>query len=153
MAKREIPLFIIDRTRQHKKGECDFLVCTDKDSGFIARIDYVDGEKEETGDDYRIGLPNGGVSCRMQVVRVTGERPVTASIRTLLKAGMEYFWKMARTPLDFDSPTPEECAKYLDILIKGNQGRINEGSPAERRARALSLKMLQATMNILKNVK
>lgn len=36
MAKREIPLFIIDNTRNHKRGECDFLVCTDKDNGFIA---------------------------------------------------------------------------------------------------------------------
>ena len=47
MAKREIPLFIVDTSRNHKRGECDFLVCTDKDNGFLAKVDYVDGEKEE----------------------------------------------------------------------------------------------------------
>lgn len=52
MAKREIPLFIVDTSRNHKRGECDFLVCTDKDNGFLAKVDYVDGEKEEVGDDY-----------------------------------------------------------------------------------------------------
>lgn len=54
--KREIPLFIVDSSRKHKKGECDYICCTDKDSGFIAKIDYIDGEIEETGSDYRIGL-------------------------------------------------------------------------------------------------
>lgn len=47
MAKRSVPLFIIDRSRRHKLGECDFIVCTDLDNGFIARVDYVDGEHEE----------------------------------------------------------------------------------------------------------
>lgn len=45
MAKREIPLFIIDTLRNHKRGECDFIVCTDKDCGFIAKVDYIDEER------------------------------------------------------------------------------------------------------------
>lgn len=48
MAKREIPLFIIDNTRNHKRGECDFLVCTDKGNGFIAKVDYMDGENRRS---------------------------------------------------------------------------------------------------------
>ena len=44
--KREIPLFIVDSSRKHKKGECDYICCTDKDSGFIAKIDYIDVELE-----------------------------------------------------------------------------------------------------------
>lgn len=144
MAKREVPLFIIDRTRLHKKGECDFLVCSDIESGFIARIDFVEGEKVEAGDDYRIGLPNGGLSCRIQVVRNTGNNPTTARTRTLLRAAMEYYGKVSeKLFVDVDAPSPEDCARYIDLLIKGNQGSINEGTPAEQRTRAMSLRMLK----------
>lgn len=41
MAKREIPLFIIDNTRNHKRGECDFLVCTDKDKVYIDNFESL----------------------------------------------------------------------------------------------------------------
>ena len=41
MAKREIPLFIIDTLRNHKRGECDFLVCTDKDCGSILDAEII----------------------------------------------------------------------------------------------------------------
>ena len=87
MAKREIPLFIVDTSRNHKRGECDFLVCTDKDNGFLAKVDYVDGEKEEVGDDYRIGCPRNGVSLRIQIYQMIGTHPNVGNIRTLLKKG------------------------------------------------------------------
>ena len=89
MAKREIPLFIVDTSRNHKRGECDFLVCTDKDNGFFAKVDYVDGEKEEVGDDYRIGCPRNGVSLRIQIYQMIGTHPNVGNIRTLLKKGMD----------------------------------------------------------------
>ena len=89
--KREIPLFIVDSSRKHKKGECDYICCTDKDSGFIAKIDYIDGELEETGSDYRIGLSKNGISCRMKIVRSMGENPTETAVRSLLKKGMEYY--------------------------------------------------------------
>lgn len=153
MAKREIPLFIIDRTRQHKKGECDFLVCTDKDNGFIARMDYIDGEIEEVGDDYRIGIPNGGVSLKIQVLRMTGARPTKTSTRTLLKAAMEYFGKFARKPLHINKPSVEECSQFLDFLIKGNKGCINQGTPAQRRTTQMAIQMLEATQDYLSKIK
>lgn len=58
---------------------------SDKDSGFIAKIDYIDGEIEETGSDYRIGLSKNGISCRMKIVRAMGENPTETAIRSLLK--------------------------------------------------------------------
>ena len=93
MAKREIPLFIIDTLRNHKRGECDFLVCTDKDCGFIAKVDYIDEEKEEVGDDYRICFPRRGCSLRIKIHQMIGQHPDTGRIRTLLKKGAEYFLK------------------------------------------------------------
>lgn len=151
MAKREIPLFLVDRTRLHKKGECDFLVCSDMESGFIARIDFVQGEKVEVGDDYRIGLPNSGISCRIQVVRYTGHNPAPARTRTLLRAAMEYYEKTSeKLFVDADAPSPEDCAQYIDLLIKANQGSISEGTPTEQRTRAFSLRMLQMAKYYLK---
>lgn len=41
MAKREIPLFVFDKNRWHSQGECDFIICTDIDNSFVARVDYV----------------------------------------------------------------------------------------------------------------
>ena len=153
MGKKEIPLFIIDRTRQHKKGECDFLVCTDKDSGFIARMDYIDGEIEEVGDDYRIGIPNGGISLRIKVLRMTGKRPTKASVRALLRAAMKYFGKFAHQPLHIDNPSVEECCKFLDLLINGNRGSVSEGTPAQQRSTQMSIKMLEATQQYLAKIK
>lgn len=153
MVKREIPLFIIDRTRQHKKGECDFLVCTDKDNGFIARMNYIDGEVEEVGDDYRTGIPNGGVSLKIQIVRMTGVRPTKTAIRTLLKAAMEYYGKFAHTPLNIDNPSCEECAQFLGLLIEGNMANLNTGTPSERRTTQMAIKMLQASHEYLSKMK
>ena len=144
MTKREIPLFIIDRTRQHKRGECDFLVCTDRDNGFIARIDYIEGEREEVGTDYRIGLANGGMSARIQIMRMTGERPTESATRTLLKRAMTYYGEFAQTALNVDKPSREDCSKFLDLLIKGNRSNLNQGSLQERQTVAMSLRMLEA---------
>ena len=112
MAKREIPLFIIDTLRSHKRGECDFLVCTDKDCGFIAKVDYIDEEKEEVGDDYRIGFPRRGCSLRIKIYQMIGLHPDTGRIRTLLKKGMEYFLKAVTCEVHVNNPSREECADY-----------------------------------------
>lgn len=126
MAKREIPLFIIDTTRNHKRGECDFLVCTDKGNGFIAKVDYINGEIEEVGDDYRIGLPQRGISCRIQIQQMTGNNHRSNEIRTLLKKGMDYFAKSVQKPIHFDAPSKEECATYLELLAKANKKSLDE---------------------------
>ena len=89
MAKREFPLFILDTLRTHKRGECDYLVCTDRDNGFIAKIDFIPGEKEETGADYRISYANDGISCRIRIQQMTGANSRESDIRTLLKKGLE----------------------------------------------------------------
>ena len=66
MAKREIPLFIFDKNRDHGIGECDFVYCTDIDNGFIAKIDYTD-EPESVSEWARIGKPNNGISLRIEI--------------------------------------------------------------------------------------
>lgn len=84
MAKREIPLFIFDKNRDHGIGECDFVCCTDIDNGFIAKIDYTD-ETENVSERVRIGKPNNGISMRIEVKRIIGKNPDPGTIRTLMK--------------------------------------------------------------------
>ena len=150
MAKREIPLFIIDRTRRHKRGECDFLVCTDKDSGFIARLDYVSGEIEEAGDDYRIGVPNGGISCKMRILRMTGERPDAAAVRTLMKRGMDYYASVARREISVESPSRDDCIEFIKLLVDSNRHNLQGRPLNERQITARSISMLEAAVEYLK---
>lgn len=151
MAKREIPLFIIDTNRNHKRGECDFIVCTDKDSGFIAKVDYIDGEKEEVGGDYRIGCPHQGVSLRIQVQQMIGEHPNVGSVRTLLKKGMDYFVKSVMCEVHLRNPSREECAQFLDTLVRMNMQYVDDaGSDYKARQTVLNtIAMLKASINYL----
>lgn len=151
MAKRDIPLFIIDSNRTHKRGECDFLVCTDKDSGFIAKVDYIDGENEETGDDYRIGCPRRGVSLRIQVLRMTGEHCDTGSIRTLLKKGMDYFVKTVTCEVHVQNPSRGECADFLDTLARMNMQYVDDAKAdySARQTALHSIAMLRASRDFL----
>lgn len=155
MAKREIPLFIIDTSRNHKRGECDFLVCTDKDNGFIAKVDYINGEIEEVGDDYRIGCPKRGVSCRIKIQQMIGKNSRTNEIRTLLKKGMDYFVKTVQKPIHVDAPTKEECVTFLYLLIRMNKNELNDAG-SDYNARKVvenTIKMLQASADYLLNDK
>lgn len=152
MAKREIPLFIIDHTRNHKRGECDFLVCTDKDNGFIAKADYLDGEIEEVGDDCRIGYPKRGVSCRIKIIEMIGKNSRPNEIRTLLKKGMDYFVKTIQKPIHVNAPTKEECATFLEMLIRMNKQALDDAGSDydEHKVVENSLKMLQASVDFLR---
>ena len=152
MAKREIPLFIIDNTRNHKRGECDFLVCTDKDNGFIAKVDYLDGEMEEVGDDYRIGYPKRGVSCRIQIQQMIGKNSRMNEIRTLLKKGMDYFVKTVQKPIHVNAPTNDECATFLEMLIRMNKQALDEAGSDYDAHKVVenTIKMLQASADYLK---
>lgn len=151
MAKRETPLFIIDTCRAHKQGECDFLVCTDRDNGFVAKLDYVDGDITEVGDDYRIGYPNNGCSLRMQIQRYIGQNVTTQSVKTLMKKGMEQYVAIARRVVDIDNPSKEDCIKFIDMLIKGNRHHVLEAKDHnERQMVATSIQLLEATKDYLK---
>lgn len=147
--KREIPLFIFDTNKQHKKGECDFVVCTDKDSGFIARMDYIPEQEDEVGDDYRIGIRNGGLSCKMQILRMTGEHPTPTAVRSLLKKAMETYGKIALKTLNIDRPSKAECVKFLRQLAESNRGVMSERSLRDQHIMKISIAMLEHTIDYL----
>ena len=150
MAKREIPLFIFDNQRKHSIGAFDYLVCTDKDNGFVARIDYVDGVEEMATDTVRVGLKRNGIAMRMEIKRFTGTNVKASEVRTLMKLGMDYCAKVQTLKVDDHTPSVEECAAFLQKLIVGNRANLGKLSPVERATTERSLAMLTATLNHLR---
>ena len=127
MSKRTLPLFIFDLTRRHKLGECDFVACTDKDNGFIAKIDYVEGEIEDTSEYWmRVGHPNHGVSLRLQILRLTGGNIDRTKVRALLKQAEKRFLDIAQKEMDVNEPSVEECITFLDVLVRSNRHAVDE---------------------------
>ena len=75
MSKRKFPLFIIDTNRLHRLGDCDFLVCTDHDNGFVAQVEYIRAIAAEVGDDYFISKPTKGLAAKIQILRFNTPNP------------------------------------------------------------------------------
>lgn len=153
MAKREIPLFVIDTNRYHNIGEADFLVCTDRENGFIAKMEYVTGENDIVTDTLRIGGNNGGIKLRMEVKRIIGTNPSANAIRTLMKKGFEFFTENVQVKVDIDQPTTEQCISFLEEMIRTNRHYIQQAGVdyEERKTIMTSLKMLESIENKLKN--
>lgn len=143
--KREIPLFIFDLGRSHNLGECDFITCTDKDSGFIAKIDYLEGANESVTDTVRIVNGGNGISVRMEIKRIIGINPSGSNIRTLMKKGMELYVARTQKTINLDEPSTEQCINFIDVVIKGNRHAISEQGVnyKERETILTSLAMLE----------
>ena len=150
MARREIPLFVFDIQRKHNIGAFDYLVCTDKDNGFVARVDYVTDIPEMATDTERVGLTRGGIAMRMEIKRFTGANVKPSEVRTLMKMGMDYCSKVMTVNVDKDSPSVHDCIAFLGRLIQGNRANLGKLSPIERATTQKSLEMLTATLEHLK---
>ena len=150
MARREIPLFVFAIPRQHNIGAFDYLVCTDKDNGFVARVDYVTDMPEMASDSVRVGLARGGIAMRMEIKRFTGANVKPSEVRTLMKMGMDYCSKIMTVKVDNDAPSVDDCSAFLERLIQGNRANWGKLSPIERATTQKSLEMLTATLEHLK---
>lgn len=146
--KREIPLFIIDVSRSHKLGDCDFITCTDKENGFVAKVSYVEARKSEVGDTFRIEPNNTGYAARFEIVRMLGSKQDTSAMRTLLKKATMYFFENIHSTVSADGTSVGEMISFLDILIRGN--KFNADDPN------LSLQQRKTTLkgiNMLERIK
>lgn len=153
MAKREIPLFIFDTNRTHSLGECDFVSCTDVDNAFVARISFVRNASEMVTDNIRVTAPNdNGISCKMEVKRITGLNPNDGQIRTLMKKAMEMYTETTVKKNNSNEATDEEMIHFLDKLIQGNRHNLDElGSDyTSRNILSSSLHMLEAIRDRIK---
>lgn len=150
MARREIPLFIFDNQRKHNIGAYDYLVCTDKDNGFVARVDYVTGQPEMATDTVRVGQTRGGIAIRLDIKRFTGTNVNPSEVKSLMKLGMDYCSKVMTAFELSDAPSVDECVIFLERLIQANQANLGKLPPVERATTQKSLALLTATYNYLK---
>lgn len=149
--KREIPLFIIDTKKTHKKGECDFLVCTDVDNSFVARIDYIPSQEASYGEDYRIDYSRNGISVRLSLLRLTGKNPTPSRIKSLMKKGLDYYAESVTLSVDATRATTRQCIDFIEKLTAGNRHYLQETgiNQKERTTILTSLMMLDAIKNKL----
>lgn len=147
MAKREIPLFIIDTSRRHKKGDCDFVFCTDKDNAFVAKIEFLSGNIDEVGQDYRIASNGQGHSLKISVARYYGANVDPSNIKSLLKRAVEYYFNISTSVVNVSKPSKEDCIRYLELLIKSNMHNLDcAKSDFEKRQTIInSMLMLKAS--------
>lgn len=147
MAKREIPLFICDTGRWHNQGDADFIVCTDVDNGFVAKVDFVEESEPDTvTDSIRIGYANDGYKLKLEIKRIVGNNPSSSAIRTLMKKACDYYRENQQTLINMDSPSTVECVRFLNMLISGNRYNLQKAGSNynERKTVENSLKMLEA---------
>ena len=153
MAKREIPLFIVDTARHHRRGECDFVCCTDKDSGFVARVDLIKNAVPEVGVDFRVEAGSNGVGFKMAIIRQTGANAQATLVRSLLKKACEYYGEISQR-LEFNGTAPSvtECIAFLEETARANNHRIAEAGRDAVAADIVrtSLKYVNATIDYLK---
>ena len=153
--KREIPLFIIDTKKSHKKGECDFIVCTDQNNGFVAKVEYVAAAEPEYGEDYRIDCNRNGLSVKTTIKRIFGGNPKATEVKSLLKKGVDYYVESVTLSVDATKATTAECIDFIEKLSAGNKHYLEEAGIdyEERKVILTSLAMLDAIKNKLYKLK
>lgn len=152
MAKREIPLFIFDTSRDHNLGECDFVTCTDIDNAFIAKIDYVTDLDNIITDKLRIVRSNGLIKLRIEIKRITGKNPDNAAIRTLMKKAEDLYCERTMKRINIDKPSKNDMLNFLDIIISGNKHNIAKAGIEERNTILTSISMLEAIRSEIDNI-
>lgn len=143
---RIIPLFIIDKNRTHKLGECDFIVCTDQESGFIAKLDYIDKCEEDSVSDTECIHANNGIGARLRIIRNIGSNPNIKNIHSLLVKGMKIYLDNVQKKINVKNPDKQDCIDFIDILIRGNKSNLDScgSNMAERQIVLMSLNMMNA---------
>lgn len=154
MAKREIPLFVFDTTRDHNLGECDFVTCTDIDNAFVAKIDYVTDQENVITDTIRIVRNNGPIKLRIEIKRITGKNPDNAAIRTLMKKAEDLYCERTQSIINLDKPSSADMIKFLDVLISSNKHNVVQAgiNSDERKVVLTSISMLEAIRNKIKSI-
>lgn len=146
MSNSSIPLFIVDTARWHGKGDADFIVCTDPDNGFIARVDVIDKDVSDSIDDtICIGYGNRGYKLRLEIVRITGRNPEPSKVQGLMKRACDYYTDNRQAVVNTDNPSTVDCVKFLNVLIEGNRQNLQDEADQRRKKTVeTSLRMLAA---------
>ena len=156
MMRRRNPLCIFDTNRCHKFGDCDWIVCTDKDNGFVAKVTYETGLQPTAGVNERISKPNAnGIQVHIKIVRAWINGYHTASdARAQLKQAEKIVRESTRSVVVTNEPTTQQVIDYLELLIHANSHALHGAgySTTEKQTTLTSLQMLQAAIDKLRSL-
>lgn len=147
---RTYPLFIIDSSRQHGRGEeVDYISCTAADCPFIAKADFVTNKTYiEQYDKNNDKVIYSDVQCDLRI-RITileigsyDQARLRVLLRKALKEQMDRH--KART-VDVNNIKNEDIVKFADLLM-GQTSETLAVNPEDKTA-----KMVRAILQKIKN--
>lgn len=166
MEKREYPAFIIDRSRQSAASRTtdDFVVCTDREVGFIARVYRVPKSRREefleewAADESRYAIRTiGDVVVVLEVVQMLHE-PVAHYNRLpplMRKALKSYIYGEAKAVLRDGQPYDNQLAALDDVLrmCEAQRGRMIDLNGEEATERFIdAVKAARGSVELLKKM-
>jgi hypothetical protein len=120
---RDFPLFIIDESRTHGRGEaeCDFLACTSRELPFVASITFVKEEdyleKHDTGNLVLYSDSRHGLRLCIRVVSIADNYDAHTLKPLLKRAYKEIMLRKDLTSFNIENIENKDVINYIDILI------------------------------------
>lgn len=131
---KKYPAFVIDRCRQIIDGIAyDFVVCTDKTVGFIARAYSVNREQAFAVDDYIRSLKVEDVDLRFVVAKFERISVVLEIVDFLQSPALD-----AQERARIRSLLKKAARKYLIYVSKDESPIIGEGASIGNQIKAVS---------------
>ena len=147
---RTYPLFIIDSSRQHGRGEeIDYISCTAADCQFVAKAEFVTNnvyveQYDRRNDKVIYSDLRMGLRIRITVLEIEGYDP--ARLRVLLrKALKEQMDRHKARTVDVSNIKNEDVVKFADLLM-GQTSETLAVNPDDKTA-----KMVRAILQKIKN--
>ncbi len=131
---KNYPAFIIDRCRQIIDGTAyDFVVCTNKTVGFVARAYAVSREQAYAVDDYIRSLKVEDVDLRFAVARFERVTVVLEIVEFLQSPALD-----AQERARVRSLLKKAARKYMIYVSKNEAPRDSEGASIGNQIKAVS---------------
>lgn len=131
---KKYPAFVIDRCRQIIDGIAyDFVVCTDKTVGFIARAYSVNREQAFAVDDYIRSLKVEDVDLRFVVAKFERFSVVLEIVDFLQSPALD-----AQERARIRSLLKKAARKYLIYVSKDESPKMSEGTSLGNQIKAVS---------------
>lgn len=131
MGKRKYPLFVIDNSRAHGRGEeCDYISCTDSTCPFVASVELMqddDYKRLYDKEDY-ISIwsePHNGIRIYIHIVSdVPVDKERTKSL--LRRAIKEMLIRRSPVSVNINDVSDEAVANFADVLIQQKREQIRK---------------------------
>lgn len=147
---REYPLFIIDSSRQHGRGEeVDYISCTAADCQFVAKSEFVTNQiyleqYDKNNDKVIYSDVQMDLRIRITVLEIAEYDPTR--LRALLrKALKEQLERRKARKVDVNNIKNEDVVKFADLLMEQTAETL-AANPEDKTA-----KMVRSILQKIKN--